>query len=120
MLNLDRVTCPCCGRVHWISEHFSGGLVNRYATQVYAPRERFIFVRSNRDAIEFAATRQTRWAREILAYTIGDCIFWPSRAAMRRRSILRHEQCHVRQSRRLGPMFFWVCYWLADLLRARL
>lgn len=109
-INGDWLDCPVCGDGHIISGSFSGGPVNRYAVHK-AFRHHFKFARSDRDALEFYATSRTQWDKGVSAYAIGDCIFWPSKRAASNRRIKAHEQCHVRQSRKYGPLRFTVKYW---------
>ena len=76
----------------------------------HARRHAFDFVRADRGAIEFVATRRTEWDGDYLAYAIASMVFWPSRRAMRSTRVLRHELCHVRQGQRLGHVWFAITY----------
>jgi hypothetical protein len=122
LLDRDPVSCPCCGEEHVVESGFRGSLLNRYACR-RARKRGFIYVRSDRKAIEFAAgpdTPRNEWhdgdGRRVLAYTVGDVIFWPSRKAMCRLADLAHELCHVRQARRSGVLFS-IKYWCESVIR---
>ncbi len=51
--------------------------------------------------------------------TIGDWIFFASDGAREHRSLVEHEHQHVRQMRRLGPLFPFLYYGTSLLLLAR-
>lgn len=114
LLNGDLLSCPVCQDTHIISDSFSGNPVNRFAC-LFATKNHFQYVRSDRGAIEFAASTKTPWNPDTRAFTIGDCIFWPSRGAMKNRSTLRHELCHVRQGRKHGWLSYPLQYWMEYL-----
>lgn len=122
ILNGDTVNCPHCRNTHRVSAPIGGGIVNRHASGWHAKQHGFRFYRSDRGAVEFVATRETRsghWVmgkdERILGYAIGECIFWPSTSSARQEDLFLHELCHVRQSRKHGEITFVVKYWLEHL-----
>lgn len=118
-LDNDVVACPWCKEMHVISGSFPRTSANLVGLLLAAWHE-FHFHRSDRGAIEFVGSRRTgrrHWTagdEMILAYAIGDCIYWPSISSSRNLKTLRHEMCHVRQSRRHGGLRFLVKYWIED------
>lgn len=91
------------------------GAVNLYG-RIYAKRNRFRFVRSDRGADEYIATRETDWPEECLAFSVGNCIFWRDRMLMRRATLLRHELSHVDDHRKFGGLAYAGIYWISHAI----
>lgn len=118
-LNNDVITCPHCKTDQRVVSRYHLTAVNAYALY-RAKQDRFKLLRTDRGAIEYVATSRTPskvWSGDAAAYVIGDVVFWPTEASSRSKRLLRHEVCHVNQSRRIGPITFAVKYALESLLR---
>lgn len=91
------------------------GVVNLYA-RLYARRNNFKLVRSDRGADEYVATRHTDWPEDCLAFAVGNAVFWHRRKQMRRITLLRHELSHVEDHRRFSGLIHAGLYWIAHAI----
>jgi hypothetical protein len=84
----------------------------------WAKNNHFKFIRSDRGAQEYSATRKTpkKIFDGIAAFTLHNYIFYSSMKAARTASICKHELDHVRQSKRLGIILYDIWYCIETLL----